>query len=81
MIVTAVGDTTEFGKIARAKPVKRFIYSSTGKISPIGKAITALGTAAAIANELHLLAGEHIAVEANDITDLSDEECPFNFKR
>lgn len=67
------------GFVAISDPLREDVYEAVKNCRLAGinlKILTGdnIVTATAIANELHILNGEHIAVEAKEIADLSDEE-------
>lgn len=67
------------GFVAISDPLRADVYDAVTKCRLAGidlKILTGdnIITATAIANELHILSNEHIAVEAKDIIDLNDEE-------
>lgn len=74
------------GFVAISDPLRSDVYDSVKSCRRAGVDLKILTgdniiTATAIANELHLLEGEHIAVEANDIADLSDEELSVQLQK
>ncbi|ABX42171.1 ATPase, P-type (transporting), HAD superfamily, subfamily IC [Lachnoclostridium phytofermentans ISDg] len=67
------------GFITISDPLRADVYEAVKNCRLAGidlKILTGdnIVTATAIANELHILSGEHIAVEAKDIIDLNDDE-------
>lgn len=67
------------GFVAISDPLRADVFDAVSKCRHAGidlKILTGdnIITATAIANELHILSDEHIAVEAKDIVDLSDDE-------
>ncbi|WP_298938856.1 calcium-translocating P-type ATPase, PMCA-type [uncultured Dysgonomonas sp.] len=67
------------GFVAISDPLRADVFDAVTKCRHAGidlKILTGdnIITATAIANELHILSDEHIAVEAKDIIDLSDDE-------
>ncbi len=67
------------GFVAISDPLREDVYEAVKNCRLAGidlKILTGdnIVTATAIANELHILNGDHIAVEAKDIADLSDDE-------
>lgn len=67
------------GFVAISDPLRSDVYDAVKSCRSAGIALKILTgdnivTASAIANELHLLDDKHIAVEASEIADMSDEE-------